>query len=120
MVDIAEPSKVHRAVVRVARKEHNCDECRRTITPGEKYEAATGLGYDGPWWFYCKTCEHCMWARKWLNAECNGFVYVGVLEDLEEHWTEDPLVRDLDLGRRIVGMRNRWRKKDGSLMAVPA
>jgi hypothetical protein len=119
MVDYADPAKVFHKNERRARTTHRCEECGRDIAVGETYEAAAGLDWEG-WWWSVKTCEHCMWARKWLTAECNGFVYAGVREDLEEHWTEEPLMRDLDLGRRIVGMRNRWRKKDGSLMPVPA
>ena len=119
MVDYSEPSKVFHRYERRARQEHKCDECGRVIAPGERYEAVAGLDYDDHWW-KAKCCEHCQWARGWLNVQCNGFVYHGVREDLEEHWDEDYLLRDLDLGRRIIGMRRKWQRKDGSLMPVPA
>ena len=119
MVDYSEPSKLfHRNEPRAC-KEHICDECGRTIAVGERYETVAGLDFEG-WWWKAKCCAHCQWARGWLNVQCGGFVYHGVREDLEEHWLEDYLLRNIDLGRRIIGIRRKWRKRDGSLMAVPS
>ena len=119
MVDYAEPSKVFHAIERTARKQHRCGECGRAIETGERYEAAQMMDYGG-YWFGCKTCQHCIAARQWLLNECDGWVYAGVYEDLREHWDENTLLRSLWLGRVIVGMRRKWRKRDGSLMPVPA
>lgn len=120
MVEMADESYVvHNVAQRVARKPHKCYECHREIAPGEQYEYATGLARSYGWDHY-HTCAHCVWARRWLMSECNGFLYGGVYEDLHEHWLEDPLLATLDLGRRIIGMRRRWRNQDGSLMTVPA
>lgn len=41
----------------VARKEHKCTECGRTINPGEEYEYVFGV-WDGAAQTF-KTCEEC-------------------------------------------------------------
>lgn len=99
-----------------ANKEHRCSECGRAIVSGERYESFTGLSADWDGWFYSKTCEHCVAARRWLEVECRGWLYEAVREDLAEHFGEQP---DLALGRLIVGMRRAWRRWDGTLMPVP-
>lgn len=53
---------------RVARKEHTCEECRRTIPRGATYRHITGL-YDGGWWS-AKVCARCH--RAWRRAEDRG------------------------------------------------
>lgn len=116
-VDYGEPCDFMRKLERTARKDHKCSECGRVIAKGESYEYVTGKG-DG-YIFDAKTCTHCMWARQWLVVQCDGFLYHGVFEDLEEHWTEEPILRSLDLGRRIVGMKRRWRRRDGELIRIP-
>lgn len=117
-IDDAERYWPYVSTVVAARKEHECDECGRVITPGERYERMKGM-LEGSW-DTTATCTHCMWAREWLNEECGGFCHHGVAEELFEHWLEDPLYRSLNLGRRIIGMRRKWQRPDGSLMAVPA
>jgi RNase P subunit RPR2 len=100
-----------------ARKEHRCDECRRTISPGETYERFTGI-QEGEL-VTSKTCAHCLRARQWLFRQCSGWVFSEVLEELEEHWQEEPDLRSRELARFIVGMRRQWQHK-GERMAVPA
>lgn len=117
MIDGAEPYYPYTTKQSIARKEHVCDECGRAIAPGERYERMTGMLERQ--WDTAKTCSHCIWARDWLTGECGGYCHYGVLEDLEEHWTSE-LIRDLDLGRRIVGMRRKWQHRDGSLMELAA
>jgi hypothetical protein len=46
---------------RTARKPHRCNECYRTIQPGEQYENVKGLA-DGVW-FKHKTCADCLSVR---------------------------------------------------------
>lgn len=106
--------------MRRARKPHECGECDRFIFVGEPYEYATGLSVDSDTWYTNHTCAHCIAARSFLIKECNGYLMQGVLEDLEEHWQEDTLYRSHWLGRAILGIRRKWRKRDGSLMPVPA
>lgn len=103
--------------MRRARKEHQCFECSRVIAKGEQYEVAKGKSDFGIETY--KTCAHCVWARSWLLVECNGFLFGGVEDDLRDHWDENWELRSVDLGRRILGMRARWRRRDGALMAVP-
>lgn len=102
-----ETYRVWNKVQRAARKPHRCDECYREIGVGEMYQYVTGLHSGG--WDTWHTCAHCAWASEWLMKQCRGYLHGGVLEDLEEHWHEDPLLATLDLGRRIVGMRRKWK-----------
>jgi hypothetical protein len=99
---------------RTARKEHRCKECGRAIAPGERYLYET-FRYDG--FQSHKTCEHCSVVRSWLTAECGGWVYTGVAEDIHEHVAEEiygPGVRLLSVG---IGMK--WKRADGRLFPVP-
>lgn len=50
---------------RTARKAHTCCECRRAITPGERYQEISGL-WDGDWRRY-RTCEACADLRESLE-----------------------------------------------------
>lgn len=91
----------------VARQPYRCCECGRDIAVGERYQRVKGLHSGG--WDTWHTCLHCAWAAEWLMSECNGYLHGAVYEDLREHWDEELLLRNLDLGRRIVGMRRKWR-----------
>jgi hypothetical protein len=102
--------------MRKARKEHRCYECHRQIVTGETYEAAKGVS-DGDIQTF-KTCAHCVWARTWIVEQCGGFLYGGVLEDLREHWDESWELRSMDLGRRVILMRDQW-VRHGELVPVP-
>ena len=101
---------------RKARKDHRCNECYRTINKGELYEYFYGIGEGGL--FTNKTCSHCQVAVSWLNAECDGYVFESVREDILEHVREG--IYGYDLARLYVGMRRRWQKKNGELMPIPA
>lgn len=115
MYDYADDSyALTRYKVVKARKQHRCDECRRLIERGERYESFWGL-YDSNW-YNAKTCAHCLAARRWLAIECSGWLWELVSDDLMEHFEEQP---DLHLGRLIVGMRRGWKRFDGNgLMAT--
>lgn len=115
MVDDAEMVQVISERMPTARREHVCGECQRTIAVGEQYEAICGK-CDGSMVRY-KTCRHCIAARAWLSRECGGWLFEGVLPDLQEHWDEDG-IHTRELGRLIHGMRRKWRKRNGELMAV--
>lgn len=116
MIDDTEGWKVHSEVERTARKPHKCGECQREIAVGEKYLFAKGLPYDGDGWEQFKTCLQCRAAAKWLVNVCSGYLYNGVLEELEEHWEENASYHSLWLGRAIIGMRRKWKRSDGSMM----
>lgn len=102
---------------RRARKEHRCSECRRTIAIGERYHFETYVDQPGGRYATHRTCEHCDVARDWLLAECSGFMYGGVREDLVEHLDEYP--ENLHLKIIGMGIRRGWRRRDGKLWRVP-
>jgi hypothetical protein len=100
-----------------ARKPHKCMECGRPIAAGESYHTES-FRFDGEFMTH-KTCAHCMVPRGWLQKECGGFVYNMIKEDLREHVTESDYY-GWPLARLYVSMRNDWKRRDGSLRAVPA
>lgn len=97
-----------------ARKEYRCEECNREILGGDRYwyTAAKTDGYL----FTYRACEHCRAASAWLTMECSGFLCGGVLEDLCGHLEE---TKQYNLRRLIVGIRRKWRRRNGALMPVP-
>ena len=101
---------------RKAVKEHKCSECRRLIGKGELY-LHEGYVWDGKKHTH-KTCRHCQVVRDWLSAECGGWCYGSVEEDIWDH------VNDGYYGKAVVmlavGMRRYWRTKDGRLYRVPS
>jgi hypothetical protein len=119
-IDDAGPWDFHDSQIFKAAKPHRCSECRRTIQPGEKYERVTGK-IDGDFVTY-KTCAHCIEARKWLEAECHGWLYTGVAEDLYEHTGSsfrEP-AKEIELLRLVVGIQRDWQRFDGTgLMPLP-
>jgi hypothetical protein len=117
-IQYCEPWDYFRAGRRVARKEHQCMDCLRKITSGERYHCATGLA-DGRW-EVLKLCQHCEISAEWLIEVCNGFLYGAIGEELEEHWDEDLTFRSKALGLAVLGHRRQWQtfRRDG-LMPVP-
>lgn len=71
-----EMASVFEKTTRIARKEHRCDECRRTIRKGERYQYFSVL-WEGGWDHY-KTCKQCAEiARDYLN----NCYHLGMLRD---------------------------------------
>lgn len=69
--------------VRKARKSYRCEECRKTISKGDKYEYFRGL-WVGDWQTY-RTCLDCVEARNWLIANdelSDGHVFGELCEGL--------------------------------------
>lgn len=100
---------------RKARKEHQCDECSRTIQQGEIYLVEGTLWEDEKQTH--KTCAHCLVVRDWLTKECSGFLYEGIREDIIDHAREDGY--GFGVLRLAVGIDNKWKRKDGRLFPVP-
>lgn len=98
-----------------AYKTHKCSECRRVISPGERYHrelyAWEGRLHD------CKTCQHCMVVRGWLLRTCGGWAYGDVGLDFLEH--VETQARPIAFRRIAVGLKNRWRSPSGALLKVP-
>lgn len=60
-------------IVKAARKDHKCSECRRTIKAGESYEFIFGIGEGEGQTF--KTCTHCIALREWVKAHVPCFCW---------------------------------------------
>lgn len=93
----------------VARKEHRCLECNRTIAKGEIYRWTKSLS-DGRWWLE-KSCVHCEVAIKWLEVQCGGTITGMALEDIEEH-IDEYQGRSMLIARLYVGMKRSWLRYD--------
>lgn len=116
-VDIDDPFEVFHDATRRARKPHHCCECGRDIGIGDQYWWSTGL-FDGHWSTYHQ-CLHCVAAAEWLLQVCRGYLFEGILEDLEEHISENAFpIRTLSLWRLAYWMRRDWRKDDGTLVPI--
>ena len=57
--------------IKTARKVHRCEECRKEIQPGEKYEALSYL-FDGDF-YYEKRCLICAEIRDAFLAEGSAY-----------------------------------------------
>lgn len=99
-----------------AKKRHRCEECSRWIEPGETYwRNATICEGD-----FCafKMCAHCEAAAGWLQKECHGFLFGGVLEDLQEHLWEPRPIFSWRL-KFITELMSRQWQRHGQLVPVP-
>ena len=61
-IEVDEGADIEHSVVRQARKEYRCCECRSPIVRGQKYEYTSHL-YDGTWSTY-RTCLPCVGIRE--------------------------------------------------------
>lgn len=112
-IDDADRAIVLHNVDRKARKPHRCSECARTIEPGEVYNHQATL-FDGSKESY-RCCAHCEVARDWLQAECGGWVYTEVADEVTEHFRDGYA----QLGRLAASLRRRWRGFRGQLLPIP-
>jgi hypothetical protein len=102
----------------VARKEHRCSDCGRTIQVGERYKRHVFISDEGL--ENCVQCDRCKAATNWLDLVCGGWLYNAVNEDIAEHWGEHPEFRSLALGHLVVAARRGWSRKDGTLYTPEA
>lgn len=93
----------------VARKEHCCGECRRTILPGEPYERH-GMVYEGTASTHV-ICSHCAVLTEWLRLECGGTPIGEMIEDIEEHAEE---YGRTDLRDLAADARGQWAWSEGT------
>lgn len=98
-----------------ARKAHKCRECARVIEPGERYHVDRYI-WEGRLETH-RTCAHCMVARQWLGAECGGWLFGDVEEDIREHAHNGRY--PMGVHRLAVGMAWKWRTPSGKLLPVP-
>ena len=105
----------------VARKAHKCRECGRQIAAGERYHVERYL-WEGKLHNH-KTCAHCDVARQWLQAECGGWLYGDVKQNLRELAVRAAhavnTAGHVPLMRLAVGMKWKWRAPSGRLLGVP-
>ena len=115
MADYGDGPEFWREKSQTARKGHHCEECGRSILPGEAYWY--GFGKQDGHTYGSKTCTHCHVASQWLIRNCNGFLYSAVIEDFGAHATAN-----LPMLRIVVGARRKWRSfyAPTKLMPVPA
>jgi hypothetical protein len=91
-----------------AHREWVCEECQRTIRKGEVYHSFRGLSYDYNEWQAHRMCAHCGASVVWLNVACGGWIMTEVLDELEEHWREEEVLRSSVLESLIAGMKAKW------------
>ncbi len=108
------PVNLLRSTWQKARIAHKCKECGRQIRPGESYSTEAFV-FERDFNLH-KTCAHCLVVRDWLQAECGGYLYGAVEEDIREHAYEG---YGMAVKRLAVGMGRNWQRKDGSLYPVP-
>lgn len=91
---IADPPEVFREKDRVARKPHECCECRQTIEAGTVYSYASGV-WEGQGESY-KTCKPCYAMRQlvqdWL---CEYPPFGDLREWVTETVKDDKTLRDM-------------------------
>lgn len=115
-IDGCERVEIFQDSDRKARKPHHCTECGRAISIGEVYHYEAGK-IEGTLDTYY-TCQHCMVGRAWLLANCGGWVYTQILEEVREHAEEYPAIA-LGLYKLAIGGERKWQRKRGGLMALP-
>lgn len=99
----------------IARTEHDCSCCGRTIHPGEQYENQRNV-YDGRAYTY-KLCAHCRAATTRALQLCDDWD-----EGINDGWIDDALfehhetIADI---RLLIGLRRRWTRRDGTIWPIP-
>lgn len=93
----------------IARKEHCCGECCRTILAGERYERHN-IVYDGSASTHL-VCSHCAVLSDWLIKVCGGTVIGELIMDIEEHAQE---YNRADLKELATWARGRWAWEEGT------
>jgi|SRR6478735_681589 len=72
-------------IIRRARKEHRCCECRKPIMKGQRYELISGVWEGRPDSY--KTCLPCVEIRD--HFACEGWIFGQVWSDLRENFFPD-------------------------------
>ena len=68
-----------------ARKPHRCEECRRAIQPGERYEYCAGMWQRGTVERF-KVCSRCLALREYVKeaVPCLCWAYGNIIDDCIE------------------------------------
>ena len=91
----------------IAKKQHKCCECKRTIQAGEKYKRQFGV-WDGRAEAF-KMCKFCIEPASWLVSECGGYPLGDLKTEIEEHAFE---YKKMFLYRWLINIREGWKRKD--------
>lgn len=108
--DYDPPSVCHTKTVK-ARKEYRCEECRRKIEIGERYENTWGV-WEGEGSTF-RTCDLCAELRKWarISVPCFCWTYGDLHENIRDMVME--VRRDcppgfvMEWGRRMIKIERR-------------
>jgi methionyl-tRNA synthetase len=86
--DLGETPRVYHAARPKARAAHQCDECGRTIHPGERYERVRAIWEDTP--YLIKTCVYCLAMRDLLeaHAKCFCWMHHSLRDDIRD-WLDE-------------------------------
>jgi hypothetical protein len=96
-----------------ARKLHKCCECHRPITPGTRYQKASGK-WDGDFHSYY-TCLDCWNIREGLRCE-SGFLFGQLWEQITENFAElksTACLTKISTASAKAYFLERWRKWKG-------
>lgn len=115
-IDDGDPPTICITTNPIARACHRCTECGRVIGIRETY-SRTKMLLEGGWETF-KTCAHCRVADQWLRINCGGVVLTEMADELHEHAVEYRALA-IPLLRVVVGMRRKWRWRDGRIMPLP-
>lgn len=109
-----DPAEFYNAsVVKRCRKPHRCDECKRTIEPGESYERIVGK-WEGDFetWIFCDECRE-------ISAEFSeGARTFNVLwDEMRQNWSEgahlQACLNRLSTAKAKAHMVVQWKKWKG-------
>jgi len=103
-----------------ARKPRRCDDCGRTVIPGERYRRSKSVDYDG-WhlWQTCSQCQACvedLWDAEVREENDDGYECYAYLPDVD--WTDVALWSPL-WEQRAHYYRQQWTASDGVILDYP-
>ena len=97
----------------VARKEHQCSTCARTIRPGERYRRSRC--WDGAEAWVFRQCQHCERVSDMYDPRDSDDL---ISMEAFGWWLEDP-PRDVTEARAMAGWRHKWTTQTGALWPLP-
>lgn len=119
-----DPPSVYNETTPKARKEHRCNECRRSISVGETYKRVEGRWEGG--WSTFRICEHCLKCIKihgQIDADCDCYGLGDFWESFHEHIEGSYSTEGSKFHRLEISANHKWRYRRGSragqLMPVP-
>lgn len=90
-----------------ARKPHRCEDCGRTIRPGEKYRKGSGMDGSTAWTW--RECEHCTCLVHLLDRDDS------YSDEDFINWEPTTLAH---LRLKAMWLK-KWERRDGSLYPAP-